>query len=67
MFLKINLTNDFFLKKKRMEYSTAMKQTIAAYTDINKAQIQNVEHKEPSTNVCVLYNFIYTQFKSEQN
>ena len=50
-----------------MEYSTAMKQTIATYTDINKAQIQNVEHKEPSTNVCILYNFIYTQFKSEQN
>lgn len=60
MFLKINFTNYFFFK--RMEYSPAMKETIY----INKAQIQNVEHKEPSTTVCILYNFIYMEFRTNQ-
>lgn len=45
-----------------MEYSPAMKETIY----INKAQIQNVEHKEPSTTVCILYNFIYMEFRTNQ-
>lgn len=54
----LNKFHKFF---KRMEYSTAMKKL---FKYINKAQIQNVEHKEPSTKVCILYNFIYSKFQN---